>query len=198
MSKIEEKTQEFKKTVDSYQPNPELTTSRDFVQRNKALIDRIKSRTHSETVNSVKPELIKKPSIETQHIQKLLTQFDSKMNQLDSKMTQLGPKIIIDYKSEPEITSRTIEHKQALLNDESKYNEQIKLLLEHLKEIAKRKERIVYKFNIKSDNNHRSKIKQVLSELKVYKGTDGPELVYKIEHLEGLLNIMLDILSPKP
>jgi len=174
---------------DMTQPKLPLAEQQIFLQRYKPLLDRIKMRT--ETDNSVKPELIKKISIEKQNTQKLLTQFDSKMK-------QLGPKIIIDYKTEPEITSRTIEHKQAFLNDESKYDEQIKLLLEHLKEIAKKKERIVYKFNIKSDNNHRSKIKQVLSELKVYKGTDGPELVYKIEHLEGLLNIMLDILSPKP
>lgn len=144
------------------QPKLQLAEREIFVQRNEALIDRIKSRTHSETDNSVKPELTKTLSIE--------------------EKTQEFKKLINSYP-----------------NDESKYNEQIKLLLEHLEEIDKKKERIVYKFNIKSDNNHRSNIKTVLSEFKAYKGRDGgPELVYKIEHLEGLLNIMLDILSPKP
>jgi chromosome condensin MukBEF ATPase and DNA-binding subunit MukB len=176
---------------DMTQPKLPIAEQEIFLQRYKPLLDRIKTRTRLETDDSVKPELIKKISIEKQNTQKLLTQFDSKMK-------QVGQKINMDYNTEPEITSHTIEHKQAFLNDESKYNEQIKLLLEHFKEISKKKERIVYKFNIKSDNNHRNKIKQVLSEFKVYKGTDGPELVYKIEHLEGLLNIMLDILSPKP
>jgi hypothetical protein len=117
-------------------------------------------------------------------------------------------KTVDSYQPKPELTKtlsieeKTQEFKKLINsypNDESKYNEQIKLLLEHLEEIDKKKERIVYKFNIKSDNNHRSNIKTVLSEFKAYKGRDGgPELVYKIEHLEGLLNIMLDILSPKP